>query len=420
MESNIFRKLVMSFMLTVGTFASPVYAENTSSGATVITYSEDESYSWTAPADFAFSENSNGSEAKTATIDVLENKIGSGRTLRIKIAQDQKFELTDTSDSSNTRTYTVKDGSTTLSAGSEVLALESGANTASKNLTVKMNSVSKEYAGTYKGTLRFIAGIDGESTGSGSDSGSSGGTVDPPEPSVNLISFNVNGPVFQAEEGMTWEQWVASEYNTHDFYLEDGCVYVDGLTSITIDGETFDKGLVKYNDVSVLPSDVIIDQAYYRLSVTATTSYTTFSGLYDTYGMLYAIDVDSGERFTTTLFNENVLNFGKLKKGNTYDVYTVDGDVKVGQIVSGDTKFSFVPDHSGSISFDASKVTQYGITKIVSTSTGREIIGIIQSDGSILFKAITFPDTWDICSNSTKAGQLTLGSDGSGSYSFNS
>lgn len=30
----------------------------------------------------------------------------------------------------------------------------------------------------------------------------------------NLISFTIDGVLYQAEEGMTWEEWCESEYNT--------------------------------------------------------------------------------------------------------------------------------------------------------------------------------------------------------------
>lgn len=35
--------------------------------------------------------------------------------------------------------------------------------------------------------------------------------------STNLISFTIDGTSYQAQEGMTWEQWVASSYNTGGF-----------------------------------------------------------------------------------------------------------------------------------------------------------------------------------------------------------
>ena len=38
--------------------------------------------------------------------------------------------------------------------------------------------------------------------------------LDNGEDSVNLITFTVNGTEYQAEEGMTWGEWVDSEYNS--------------------------------------------------------------------------------------------------------------------------------------------------------------------------------------------------------------
>lgn len=67
------------------------------------------------------------------------------------------FELTDTANASNKRSYTVKDGSTVLSAGSEVLSIDAGTDTGSKNLNVQLDSVATEVAGSYTGTLRFVS-----------------------------------------------------------------------------------------------------------------------------------------------------------------------------------------------------------------------------------------------------------------------
>jgi hypothetical protein len=35
-----------------------------------------------------------------------------------------------------------------------------------------------------------------------------------------LISFIVNGSTYQAEDGMSWEEWVSSDYNVDGFYLQ--------------------------------------------------------------------------------------------------------------------------------------------------------------------------------------------------------
>ena len=42
------------------------------------------------------------------------------------------------------------------------------------------------------------------------------------EESVNLITFTVDGVEYQAEEGMTWEEWCDSEYNVSNFIYDIG------------------------------------------------------------------------------------------------------------------------------------------------------------------------------------------------------
>ena len=42
---------------------------------------------------------------------------------------------------------------------------------------------------------------------------------EPEEEEVNLITFTIDGTEYQAEEGMTWGEWVNSEYNTLNINL---------------------------------------------------------------------------------------------------------------------------------------------------------------------------------------------------------
>ena len=46
------------------------------------------------------------------------------------------------------------------------------------------------------------------------------GTSYPPPPVI--ISFTVDSATYQAEEGMTWAEWVASSYNTGGFIISEG------------------------------------------------------------------------------------------------------------------------------------------------------------------------------------------------------
>ena len=43
---------------------------------------------------------------------------------------------------------------------------------------------------------------------------------------ATLINFTIDGTSYQAEDGMTWSQWVNSSYNTGGFYIRDLTTYV--------------------------------------------------------------------------------------------------------------------------------------------------------------------------------------------------
>ena len=45
-----------------------------------------------------------------------------------------------------------------------------------------------------------------------------------------LITFTIDGTTYQAIDGMTWEEWVNSEYNTRSFLLSgEGVYYKDPM-----------------------------------------------------------------------------------------------------------------------------------------------------------------------------------------------
>ena len=66
------------------------------------------------------------------------------------------------------------------------------------------------------------------------------------EPIPRIITFKIDGDEYQAEEDMTWEEWVESEYNTNNY---------------TSSGTAIQRGIVTISNVS--PSDKIIkDKSY--------------------------------------------------------------------------------------------------------------------------------------------------------------
>ena len=73
---------------------------------------------------------------------------------------------------------------------------------------------------SFKGHIYFKAGSCSENTG------------------PTLIAFTIDGHTLYAEEGMTWEEWAESEYNTTNLlYSSEGCLYTqpsnDSSSSIT-------------------------------------------------------------------------------------------------------------------------------------------------------------------------------------------
>lgn len=43
---------------------------------------------------------------------------------------------------------------------------------------------------------------------------------------IKLISFTIDGTTYQAMNGMTWGEWVNSEYNTIKAYILQRAIYV--------------------------------------------------------------------------------------------------------------------------------------------------------------------------------------------------
>jgi hypothetical protein len=73
---------------------------------------------------------------------------------------------------------------------------------------------------------------------------------------TNLITFRIDGSEYQAEEGMTWEEWAYSEYNSDKYVInnEQLCGFTMGVVSSSY--STYDavniKDTIKPNVVYIL------------------------------------------------------------------------------------------------------------------------------------------------------------------------
>lgn len=75
-------------------------------------------------------------------------------------------------------------------------------------------------------------------------------------PAVTLINFTIAGTSYQAEEGMTWEEWVNSSYNTDGYYISD--IYVLKGANQHVSTQNKDNSLFY-----VVSGDLIIDGSTY-------------------------------------------------------------------------------------------------------------------------------------------------------------
>ena len=148
------KKLLLVSLMTLLVCVLPVAASNDHS--TELSYTVEEAYEWSAPADITFTNNIN-SESKTGSVSVTQNIIAGNKKLQIKIASGEDFKLT--SAAGDFRTYQVKKGSDVLAAGAVVLEVASGVNTSSQELSFALQSAATQKAGTYTGICEFEAGI---------------------------------------------------------------------------------------------------------------------------------------------------------------------------------------------------------------------------------------------------------------------
>ena len=71
-----------------------------------------------------------------------------------------------------------------------------------------------------------------------------------------MITFTIAGTTYQAEEGMTWTEWVNSDYNTYDFMIDNSNYYIYTLMG------GVGKEEVVYNGSNVFAYETIISEVY--------------------------------------------------------------------------------------------------------------------------------------------------------------
>lgn len=78
------------------------------------------------------------------------------------------------------------------------------------------------------------------------------------------IEFTIEGTVYYAEAGMTWAEWVESEYNTGNFYIDDNFI-INGQLGDDGEGDQTYK-FIQYETMSESSSEIIMSNVNYQFS----------------------------------------------------------------------------------------------------------------------------------------------------------
>lgn len=158
-----------------------------------VEYTVDPAYTVTIPTDVTI-------DGNAATISAQDVVVEKGKYVSVSLAADNDFTVA-TAEGAEL-TYTVTANGENVAPGGEILAVNpTDGKAGSATVTFAIDESAIKYAGTYTGSATFTIAVK-----------------DVP---VTIINFTIDDVPYQAEEGMTWAEWVDSASNTIGLYLSD-------------------------------------------------------------------------------------------------------------------------------------------------------------------------------------------------------
>lgn len=184
----------------------------------------------------------------------------------VKVTAEDKVEMVNNINSADKKTLAVTFTAIEL-AGNNTVAV-------SDDETVSVADISNALFGTWSGKFNYNVEYNGEAGGSGTvtptpdpeqpSDPDDGGAVEPGESEAFTVTIGNNSWTYNFEEGMTWAEWIESEYSTDEFSLAP----YNEQSKITmhpnpINGTTYGTYTIKdANGNVVLSTDIITAQTY--------------------------------------------------------------------------------------------------------------------------------------------------------------
>ena len=191
--------LAVALMATMSTTA---FAANTTGGSTEVSFNVDPTYTITIPATVELNKVEDNGTVTYENDYTLTAQAGvrlkKGEYIEVTVASD--FEMTTTEGAS--LAYSITAGGNALD--NDVVATFT-TDKAEQSSTIHIAAGDPDYAGDYSDTVTF--------------------TISVQQAAPAIINFTIGGDFYQAEEGMTWAQWVESAYNNSGFYSAYESVY---------------------------------------------------------------------------------------------------------------------------------------------------------------------------------------------------
>ena len=182
--------------MSVTAFAAEIGpGANASQGSTEVSFNVDPTYTITIPATVELEKKEDNGTVTYENDYTLTAQAGvrlkKGEYIEVTVASD--FEMTTTEGA--TLAYTITAENAAVANNGVVATFGTDKNAQSTTIHIAAND--PDFAGEYKDTVTF--------------------TVSVKKP---MISFTIAGTEYQAEAGMTWEQWVNSAYNNGEFRVD--------------------------------------------------------------------------------------------------------------------------------------------------------------------------------------------------------
>lgn len=227
--------LAIALMATLSVTAFAADYDTAGDKGMNVTYSVNPEYTVTIPTDVTI----DGNAAAISAENVVVEK---GKYVSVTLADDNDFTVR--TQQGAELTYTVTANGANVAAGGEILAVNpKDGKTGSATITFDIDESDIKYAGTYTGFATFTISVK--------DAPPISFTIDPGWVEEYIPGLTKN---LQAEDGMTWEEWLESDYNV-DGYDCGNYIYPAGEDWVAVRDTQLD-------DVVALTDEIIADRTY--------------------------------------------------------------------------------------------------------------------------------------------------------------